>query len=270
MKKHFPSVRPNEVFEQIEKYDGELVGWWTDNEKIEKHDLVLLTHLTSSVRAKDAYNAWVGEGHSYRRAFAIVEFSYNSQGQLWYLLRRVEGRLSDPVHDEDLRVGKQISERHLIALFSKWKFSEQEPPVMYMLLLIHDYVLPLFPSEDEFEKETGGKYPIVDVSPAELKAELAKQFCPLKTDDRYFELPRLAWVTAAIEVLTRVGLAQAVPRKGESDDAGVDPADRRYRISLRKSRKKDTIAYFTDKLLQLEWDKAAARPSSQPSLFAEG
>lgn len=82
---------------------------------------------------------------------------------------------------------------------------------MHMLLLIHDYIIPLLQPEVEFEKETGGKFPSVNVSAEELRDKLAEQFCPPVEDRRFFSLPRLAWVRTAVDQLVRIGLATRLP-----------------------------------------------------------
>ncbi len=281
MKKHFSTSRPGEVFEQVAKYDADLEGWWTHDGHIASHDLVLLTHLKSSVAAVDAFKAWQAEGNAFRRPFSIVEFAYMTTGSLWFLLRRVEGQVSDPVHDEALRKGKMISDSNLLSLFSKWKFSEQQPPIMHMLVLLHDYVLPLFPTEMEFERETGGRYPVIEVSCEELREKLSEQFCPLRADDRYFHLPKLPWVRTAIDQLVRIGLATRLPAESKSapdtgaggglatsgPSTGRGSAEPRYRIALRKPRQKDTIEYFSDKLLQADLNAVRRKPPEQPTLF---
>lgn len=47
------SKRRDDVFEQLQKYDTRLTGWWTPDEEISSHDVVLLTHFTKAVDASD-------------------------------------------------------------------------------------------------------------------------------------------------------------------------------------------------------------------------
>lgn len=257
MKKHFPATRPDATFEQIQKYDRPLRGWWTEDEKVGRHDLVLMTHTFSAVTADDAYKSWVERANAFERAFAIIEFGYQDQGDAWFLLRRREGSLSDGERDEALRKGVPIKDEILLRLFDKYKFSEQEPPHIYMLLLLHDYILPLFPRQEDYERDTGARMLSVLVTAEQLRASMIEQFCPTR-EARQPQVPRLDWVKRALETLERIGLATS-----------MDRAQSQYRIALRKPARKDTVEYFTARLLQLERQEAQKRAAAQPELFGE-
>jgi len=55
VKKRIPLERSywDETFEQINKYDEDLIGWVTPDETIENYDLALLTHITRKVDTTD-------------------------------------------------------------------------------------------------------------------------------------------------------------------------------------------------------------------------
>jgi hypothetical protein len=255
-KKHFPSRNPSGPFDQIQTYDRDLLGWWNKDECIDQHDLILLTHVASSTQACDAYREWSRAGHAYERAFAIIEFGLFETGQHWYLLRRVDGRLSQSDHDERLRLGDKIQHGRLVELYEKWKFMDAEPPAMHMLLLLHDYVLPLFPTEDEFEEPTGKKRPVVEVTAERARDKMDELFCPPRRDTRQFRLPRIEWVKSALDTMVRVELAVRVPEKRNT-----------YRVVLKKTPGKDTIEFFAGKLLQHEQQAKKKAAAAQPELF---
>ncbi|MHB1861607.1 MAG: hypothetical protein ACYCVL_01445 [Gemmatimonadaceae bacterium] len=257
MKKNFPSIRPDEVFEQIAKYDTPLRGWWTADETIARHDLVLMTHTFSSVRAADAYKDWVERGNSFVRMFAVVEFGYQEQGKLWFYLRRTEGRLSDEVRDERLRTGVPISGELVTRLFDSWKFSEQAPPLTYMLLLTHTYILPLFPTQEEYENRSGARRLTVEVTAAQVRDKMVEQWSPPR-EARQTQLPKLEWVRQALAALERVGLATALDREQD-----------RYRVSLARLPRRDAVEYFTRRLFRRDQEEKQKRLPVQPELFPE-
>lgn len=252
MKKRFPDESPAEPFEQASKYARPLVGWWTSGETIASHDVVLLTHVATSVSASDAYKKWIEEGNSIGGPFAIVEFGYFPMGKMWLLLRRVAGQLSDRVHDEMLRQGKKLEEQLLVNLFAKSRFMENEPPLIYMMMHIYSHVLPLLATEQEYETETGAQHPVVVVTAHVVRESLEQQLSPLLMDARQFKLPKLTWVASTLEVFANIGVANRVPG-----------SEQRYRFRLRPIRK-DLLVYFSEKLQQFEKKQRAAKADEQP------
>lgn len=255
MKKNFPVAKPDSPFEQVAKYDTPLTGWWTTDEKIGRHDLVLMTHEFSGVKAGDAHKDWVARGNGFSRNFAIVEFGYQEQGQLWFFLRRREGSLSDQEHDERLRQGVKINDTHIVELFDRWKFSEQEPPLIYMLLLVHTYVLPLFPRQEEYERVNGARQLTVEVDAEQVRDKMVEQFSPV-AEARQPQVPKLDWVKRALSTMERLGLATALNRERCL-----------YRVSLARFRRKDTVEYFTERIFTLHEKSVKKSQPTQPDLF---
>lgn len=256
-KKNFPTAAPNLPFEQMQKYDCGLKGWWTTTECIRQHDLALLTHVASSIDAVDAYAAWRSQGNQFDRPFAIVEFGWIEMGQPWFLLRRLDGKLSDQAHDETLRRGKKVPHTVMIGLINRYKFVDHKPPLMHMLVVIFNHIFPLFPKETEFERESGGRYPVLSVTAVQVRDKVEEQFCPPREDDRQFRIPRLEWVQEALDAFVRMGIAERGP--GSS---------RVFRVTLRRPPKKDVIDYFASKLASHL--KATAASPNQTDLFGSG
>ena len=256
MKKHFPTRDHAELFEQVHKYAMTMKGWWTDSSLIAAHDVVLLTHIASATDACDAYDSWLAQGNQLGRPFAIVEFGYLEQGQLWFLLRRRTGQLSDAAHDADLRRGKQLGVEVLTDVFSQRKFMENEPPLVLMMVLVYTYALPLFIREEEFKSGAGTRHPIALASTSKVREALQQQFVPTTGDEREFTLPRAGWVRQALDSLVRLGLGQR-----------PDSVDGEYRIAIKKPRTKDLIEYFSDRLFVLNKETQQAQAEEQRGLF---
>jgi hypothetical protein len=239
MKKHYKDddLRP---LRQIKKYDQDLIGWWTPSERIATHDLVLLTHYFSSTSAQDAFTLWLDNNDPYKRKFAIVEFSYSDQGQSYFVLRRVTGSLSDPAHDERLRRGVKIPETVFIEITSRYKFYDAKPPLIHMLVLLQDYIFPTLLSEDQYDEGFVESSKGIEVTVEDIRERLQEQFCDTRQEVRQPALPKASWVREALDTLVEMDLGR------ETDE------ENRYMVYLRKPPAKDSVSYFTGKLLDLE------------------
>ena len=252
MKKNF---RPGDTkhWDQLSKYDRSLLGWWTTAESLDGHDLVLLTHLMSSVHAADALTQWEAAGGAFERPVAIVEFGHNEQGQTYFFLRRTVGKLSDPTHDEALRLGKQVPQRYVTDVLQTRKFYDAKPPLVYMLVVIWTNVLPPLAAEESYDPaEPGG--PLVEVTAEQVREVLSRDFCPDRNDDRTPEVPRLSWVSEALDKLVEAGLAT------RSDDT--------YAVRLRQAGGKDAVEFLTRRLWKAPRRPAGPAADKQGELFA--
>lgn len=256
MKKHFPRLKRGDPFDQAQSYCAPLKGWWTEDEMLESHDVVLLTDIPSRSDAAEAYAEWLGAGNEMKRPFAIVEFGFIRSGQEWFLLRKVVGGLSDIAHDRELSRGKQLPSWLMTDIMARAKFMETEPPLLEMLLLVYSYALPLFLKASEFETGTGRRVPVAKASVEEVRDALELQFSPDRADPRAFRVPKAAWVAKALRAMVALGLATA-PFSGSN----------RYHIPLRKPRKKDMFLYFAEKLYALEIKAVESKAPAQPDLF---
>lgn len=252
-KKNFSSHDEAEVLEQLSRYDQDLYGWWTATEKMDRHDLALLTHMSTSVYAREAYERWI-EDEEFERPLAVVEFAYHEMSRVWLMLRKVAGAVSDPEHDEALRRGKNIDGGLLLKLFDKWKFLDQKPPVIHTMLLIHDYVLPTMVAEREFDPRSGARVPVAEATVDQIRGALARQFCEPTDDPRSFKLPKRSWVTEAVEEFRKAGLAAPL-------------LDDRYRFPLKKPLKKDTLEYLTYQMARGLGEQKSQPDEHQVSLF---
>ena len=250
MKKHY---RDNDLrpYEQIRNYDADLIGWWTANEQIDKHDLVLLTHYFSSTSARDAYKLWQEKNLPFTRRFTIIEFTHSDQGQSYFALKQVEGALSDEAYNERLRRGVPIPESIFIQITSRYKFYDAEPPLIHMLVLLQDYIFPTIFSEEQYDQEHGETIQSVKVSVTTIRKRLEEQFCDKKQNSRQPVLPKAKWVKDALNTLVLMNLA-----KERDKDT--------YLVFLKKPPRKDSVDYFTGKLFELEKRKLEEQSGREP------
>ena len=133
---------------------------------IRKQKITIPIHISTQANATNsqAIQFWREEGNSFKRSFAIVEFTYSEGGQRYFALKKIDGNISDLHHEEQLRTGKQIPEKIIIDIFSNYKFYDADPPLIYMLELIYDHTLTTFPEESEYDAVDSKQYPVVNVS----------------------------------------------------------------------------------------------------------
>jgi hypothetical protein len=258
MKKHFDREKLKH-FDQVKKYDADLVGWWTQNERLATNDLVLMTHYISKTAATDAYNEWMSNGNSYVRPFAIICFNYSTGSKEYFTLERAIGSLSDKIHDEDLRKVKAIPNDIIKKIISKYKFYDAPPPAIHTMVLLLDYVLPTLPKEAEFDKNSGQQSTRVQLTLDEAQDQLS-HLCPQPTDSRDTKLPRREWVEVGLESLVECGIGEKV--------AGNPP---KYVLRLLTAhRRKDTKEFLVERfMLKLKSDLSAGPGggSNQGELF---
>lgn len=78
----------HEILEQLKKYDDDLVGWWTENEHIDRHTVVLLIHMTRSVDFNNFREAQIESG-LFQSSYDIsgIEFILSQQEKEFILFR---------------------------------------------------------------------------------------------------------------------------------------------------------------------------------------
>ena len=239
-KKHYRSAEDTSAFAQIAKYDQPMLGWWTPNEEIERHDLVLITHYMSATRACDAHKKWMSNGNSFERPFAIVEFNFSDQASTYFTLKRAAGSLSDRVHNEALHNPKAIPEHLVIELIRKYKFYDADPPDVHTMLLLHDYIFPMLHREEDFDALQDHEHPVLRITVEEAQTRLAEQFCDPPHKARQPRLPKSVWVRIALDRFVKLGLATCLPKEPDT-----------FEIVLKKPRKKDTLEYFAERIVRL-------------------
>lgn len=251
MKKHFANGKTKH-FDQIKKYDNDFFDFWTD-EKIPRQDLVLLTHYLSKTNAIDTFQEWLKK-NNYERKFAIVEFNYTNQADVSFTLGLSYGELSDPEHNEALRTIKPIPNDIIVDLLSKYKFYDGTPPIIYMMQIIYDELLPTYIKLDE--EDSGSGYHI-KINLQEARDKLQNLFVPPKLNKSSNSIPKLEWVKNAFESFVQIGLAK---KNHQSDNT--------YIIELKTKVKEDTKDFLAKKIYKLN-NKIEKVTTSEPDLFGD-
>lgn len=192
-------------FEQLKRYDAELVNWPTDDGQVREHQIVCITHQSRAVAVKDYYLARVAEGVlSFVRPFAIVQCGRLEQRRQFYFFQVVEGALSDEPLQERLHEGVQVPMEVLVGKYSTVKFYDAEPPMPYLMQVIWEHVvLPKVRSLSKFStlRRKQRLEAIIEVS--EIVDILVNQFSfrtfPNITIEGQPDVPHRNWVERACE-----------------------------------------------------------------------
>lgn len=204
VKKSFPSKKERwlKIFEQLMKYDDDLTGWPTSDEKVNSHDIVLILHISRAVAVNEFYDTHKGTEIEIKRPFSIVEFSRSNEGKQFYFFRKVSGGLSEEAIDNQLKYGVQVPMDVFINLYSTIKLYDDEPPLPYFLQLIWENVV-LFKAAESGRLERLRKNQKIDID-LEIETiieELHRGFSFRglydNESERQPKIPRREWVYRA-------------------------------------------------------------------------
>jgi hypothetical protein len=199
------------------KYDDDLVGWESPNEKIANHDLVLITHLAHGNRIVERLQA-LQKAHKIRigRNFSVIKWSLTDRADTFSTLEMVHGQIGDK------RKARKLNNTILIPLaritenpkLSNIELYDAEPPEHFLMWLIHQSINQNL-SEDEVEemKRTGKAKVSINVD--KLRARLSEECGPGEPGHRTPEIPKKAWVKRAMEHFVRIKWAE----RGETPNA---------------------------------------------------
>lgn len=143
VKKSFPLDQKHwfKTFEQLMKYDDDLIGWPTGDEKIDSHDIVLILHQSRGERVSEFYETHKEKEIEIKRPFSIVEFNRSDEVKSNYFFRKKLGDLSENEVDRQLKYGVQVPMEVFIGIYSTIKLYDDKPPLPYLLELIWTHVV---------------------------------------------------------------------------------------------------------------------------------
>jgi hypothetical protein len=144
-----PKVR-EPTRDQVLKYDDALSVWIADG-RVTTGSTILLTHHSRKVDAADFFEAETKAGRFQpKNAFAIIGGVRNSQAAEFISIERQYGRLANASKDEKLRKVLLIKLEHLVQGYGNIYFYDGEPPLLYLMQVIWDFILPSLQKETAF------------------------------------------------------------------------------------------------------------------------
>jgi hypothetical protein len=243
---------------QLQKYDDDLQGWWTPSEQCADHDIVVLIPMTRAYDFIELLKEQIASGDAtFVRPLCVVGFFKHTGAQHTYFTLKIEfGSVRDSAFDTRLRRAQSINWSPLISSGGDRKFMDSEPPLAYTLWILWDMVLPVRAAGRPPEAKQN--WIAVDVSVADLTADVQRFYGFPSTGARSVEIPRQKWIRKALDSLVVFGMCE------RTDDAA-------YRVRYaRKRRTKDTLQYFGE-LCHRHRDRLARTFAVKPLLaMAEG
>lgn len=220
VKKSFPLDQKHWVkaFEQLMKYDDDLIGWPTEDEKINSHDIVLILHQTRGARVSEFYETHKEREIEIKRPFSIVEFNRSDEEKSYYFFRKTLGDLSEKEVDTQLKYGVSVPMEVFIGIYSTIKLYDDKPPLPYLLELIWTHVvLERARESDQYIKLRKNQKMEVDLEVETIIEELHKGFSFRalydKDSDRQPRIPKREWVLRACNKLVELKEAKWIDQQ---------------------------------------------------------
>jgi len=222
VKRSLPSTGPEnqdqdrwrKVVEQLQKYDDDLVGWWTEDERIDRSCVVLVLDATRAVVFRDYLQMLErDEGLSFKHPFSLVEFSQPLAVNQYLLLRKFWGNIEDQGVSEKLRKGTPIPMEKVLVFRGKKRFYDASPICEYTMRILWQDIFNARRPEGEFEEEKRAW--LLKVNVEKLAEDLQRTYGSIRGEARDRCYPRTGWVREAMEAFVRLNLARRLDERGE-------------------------------------------------------
>ena len=192
-------------FKQLLNYDDVLIGWPTVDEKVETHDIVLLTHESRSRAIRDFYHLRKDNELKFTRPFVIVEYGRSDQGKQYFKFRIEDGKLTNTIVHSKLYNGIQIPMQVFVTDYSKIKIYDGSPHLSWLLYVIHLSMIDKATADGTYVKLGKKTKVAIKTSVSEI-IELLREnysFKQIHGSDttRQQSIPKKEWVLEAIEKL---------------------------------------------------------------------
>jgi len=242
--------------QQLRKYDDNLEGWWTEDEKITHSDTIMLIHQSRGrpfarflQYQREANPNLVGPNT------CVVEFIQSEETVPYYFFRLELGNIPDGDLGQSLEDGVSIPWEEVQISFPSIQYYDAKPPMPFLLFRLWTDLFPSILEDGEYDEKTGSTK--IQVSVSDVTDELQKAFGSkaLRQDNRSGEFPKQRWVREAFEQLINYRLA--IPCPGE---------DGKYIIHYRSFRDDVLDRFIKFELEKVDVKKLTTSPE-QYSMF---
>ncbi len=212
VKKSLPRNRAywNKTINQLIKYDDDLKGWITENEYIQRSDVVFLIHNDIKVFVFDYLNNRININRdlNFNRSFATIAFYRVDQRKTWINFEKGFGNLSDRNLDEKFRLIWKVPLEEVRPL-NPTKFYDAKPEVSYTMSILWIDTFSQYPRQEEFMEAEGRKIITIRINIEELVNRMKNQFFPslIENDPRQQKVPKSRWVKEAMKMFVRLNYA---------------------------------------------------------------
>lgn len=188
---------------QIKKYDDELIGWDTTDEKVNHHDLYVIIHQSHTQQFVEYIRS--KKGYIYDRLLSIFSFNIDSSKNTFYVLEKRGGEVPE-ILKKDFSKVVEVKYEYVYADMNKIKFYDAHPDVQYTMYILWDYIFSAIPTEDEFRASGGKRIIPIPVNVDDLRTRL-KAYVLDQGTHRVPDLPKKEWIVEALDEFVKIGLA---------------------------------------------------------------
>lgn len=196
-------------FEQLLKYDDDLIGWPNKSETVQSHDIVLLVHESRSRKVRDYYLSKKDSEIKFNRPFIIIEYGRSDQGKQYFKFRIEHGTLTNTtIHNKFYNL-VQYPMDVFVTQYSCVKLYDGKPHLSWMLLCIHQCMVDKATADGIFVKlGKNTKLPLktsIDEIITILRDNYSFKQLTGAHPERQPNPPSKEWVVEAVEKLISVG-----------------------------------------------------------------
>ena len=237
---------------QMQKYDDDLAGWWTEGERIQQHDVVGLVPLNRAAKFADKLEAGVKDDKwRFVRKVCVVGFIKETRVKEFMTIKKERGELSEHGLEQRLHESRAIPLEILIV--QGRKFVDHPPPLPYLLQIMWDDLFTRYAADASNANSTDSITLHLNVK--KVTEDLQSYFGFESRGPRSPEIPRAVWVRKALDALVDFKIATSI-------------GDGEYAIGYRRTWK-DTLKKFGKLCFQLEQKKQKVSPA-QMNLLQPG
>jgi len=225
----------NNVFEQLRKYDQDVIGWDSSDNLVENHDILHLIHMLDSDWYISVYNKYEGSEIKLQKDYCIVEFTdltsvKAGQGDI-ILVRYKYGTLGCDSLLTKFKENLHIEIDSLSNNYERLKFTRKRPPLAYLMDKLWFFIFTSF-----------GRYNIdsdsFDVKLSEIIKIVQDYYYPWAGIEGENSQLRESWIKEALDMFVKINLAERIGTTAEQ-----------YRIHLRKKNlPNDMGKYIIEKI----------------------
>jgi len=194
--------------EQLRKYDDDLEGWWTIDEKINHSDAIMLIHQSRSRPfASFIDNRKNKVPDSVGLNTCVIEFNESQETEPYYFFRLEFGNIYDAELRKRLYDGIPVPLERVKMSFFNIQYYDAQPPLPLLLIRLWTDYFPSKLEEGEYDEQTRSTK--IQVTVSDVTDELQKAFGSqaLYTDNRSGEFPKQKWIREAFDKLVDYKLA---------------------------------------------------------------
>lgn len=210
----------NKYIKQLKKYDSDLIGWWTDNEKVDHTSLVWITEITFSTQISDYFQTKIDAGEvQFERPLAVIEFTKHQRAREYLFLRTRMGSMPNPSMEQVFKDGIDVPLETLIVENKEKKFYDAKPQdVEYIMEILWQNIF----TQEAVGNESGlvtynakDKIWRIPVNLDTLTNKVQKLYGSVGSQNREVEYPQTSWIRDAFDKFVSIGLAEKGPKDKE-------------------------------------------------------